>query len=92
MNTQEANQRPLFPHLLTQCFNPPVIPQIGANNPRLQAEQHEFREYSQKLPLTQVKEVQTPILRQLPHQRSCQDVRMDPCYQKPLHYSQIQHH
>ena len=29
---------------------------------------------------------------QLPHQRSCQDVRMDPFYQKPQHYSQIHHH
>ena len=35
MNTQEANQRPLFPHLLTQCFNPPVIPQIGAKQPKV---------------------------------------------------------
>ena len=27
-----------------------------------------------------------------PHQRSCQDVHMDPHYQKPPHYLQIQHH
>ena len=29
---------------------------------------------------------------QFPHQRSCQDVRMDPCYQKPPHYAEIHHH
>ena len=29
---------------------------------------------------------------QLPHQRSCQDVRMDPRYQKPPHYAEIHHH
>ena len=67
VNAQEPNQRPLFPHPLTQHFNPPVIPQIGVNNLRLQAEQHEFREYSRKLPSTQVKEAQAPMLRQLPH-------------------------
>ena len=42
--------------------------------------------------MTQVKEAQAAMLRQPPHQRSCQDVRMDPRYQKPPHYSQIQHH
>ena len=29
---------------------------------------------------------------QLPHQRSCQDVRMDPHYQKLPHYAEIHHH
>ena len=29
---------------------------------------------------------------QLPHQRSCQDVRMDPRYQKPPNYTEIHHH
>ena len=29
---------------------------------------------------------------QLPHQRSCQDIRMDPHYQKPPHYTEIHHH
>ena len=29
---------------------------------------------------------------QLPHQRSCQDVHMDPRYQKPPHYAEIHHH
>ena len=92
INAQEPNQRPLFPHSPTQHFNPPVIPQIEVNNLRLQAEQHESREHSRKLPPTQVKEVQAPMSRQLPHQRSCQDVCMDPHYQKPPNYSQIQHH
>ena len=30
--------------------------------------------------------------KQLPHQRSCQDVRMDSRYQKPPQYAQIHHH
>ena len=30
--------------------------------------------------------------KQLPHQRSCQDVRMDPRYQKPPHYADIHQH
>ena len=30
--------------------------------------------------------------KQLPHQRSCQDVRMDPHYQKPPHYADIHQH
>ena len=29
---------------------------------------------------------------QLPHQRSCQDVHMDPHYKKPPHYTEIHHH
>ena len=39
-----------------------------------------------------MKEVQTPMSRQLPHQRSCQDVRMDPRYQKPPQYAEINYH
>ena len=30
--------------------------------------------------------------KQFPHQRSCQDVRMDPRYQKPPQYADINHH
>ena len=30
--------------------------------------------------------------KKLPHQRSCQDVRMDPHYQKPPQYAEIHHH
>ena len=29
---------------------------------------------------------------QLPHQRSCQDVRMDPRYQNPPQYAEINYH
>ena len=32
------------------------------------------------------------MLKQLPHQRSCQDVRMDPRYQKPPQYAEINYH
>ena len=92
VNTQEPNQRPLFPHPPVQCFNPPVIPQIGTNTLRSQAEEHESREYSRKSPQNQIKEIQTPMSKQLPHQRSCQDIRMDPCYHKPPHYAEIHHH
>ena len=46
VNIQESNQRPLFPNLLIQCFNAPVIPQIGTNNLAPQAEECEFREHS----------------------------------------------
>ena len=69
-----------------------MIPQIGTNTLGSQADEHESREHSQKSPKTQIKEVQALISTQLPHQRSCQDVRMDPHYQKPPHYSQIHHH
>ena len=30
--------------------------------------------------------------KQLPHQRSCQDICMDPHYQKPPQYAEIHHH
>ena len=30
--------------------------------------------------------------KQLPHQRSCQDVRMDPRYQEPPQYTEIKYH
>ena len=30
--------------------------------------------------------------KQIPHQRSCQDVRMDPHYQRPPQYAEIHHH
>ena len=55
-------------------------------------EEHESREHSRKLPQNQVKEVQTPMLKQPPHQRSCRDVCMDPPYQKPPQYAEINYH
>ena len=85
VNTQEPNQRPLFP-------NAPVIPQIGTNNLAPQAEERESREHSRKSPQNQVKETKAPMSTQLPHQRSCQDVHMDPHYQKPPQYAEIHHH
>ena len=78
INIQETNQRPLFPNLPVQCFNAPVIPQIGTNNLALQAEERESREHSWKSPPNQIREMEAPMSAQLPHQRSCQDVRMDP--------------
>ena len=92
VNIQESNQRPLFPNLPVQHFNAPVIPQIGTNNLAPQAEEHESREHSRKLPPNQIRETKAPMSAQLPHQRSCQDVRMDPRYQKPPHYAEIHHH
>ena len=69
-----------------------MIPQIGTNTLGPQEEECQSREHSQKLPQNQIKEIRTPMSKQLPHQRSCQDVRMDPHYQKPPHYAEIHHH
>ena len=69
-----------------------MIPQIGTNNLAPQAEERESREHSRKSPQNQIRETKAPMSAQLPHQRSCQDVRMDPHYQKPPHYTEIHHH
>ena len=66
-----------------------MIPQIGTNN---LAPQVEEREHSQKLPQNQMRDTRVQMSAQLPHQRSCQDVCMDPHYQKPPHYTEIHHH
>ena len=50
------------------------------------------REHSRKSPQNQIKEVWTLMSKPLPHQRSCQDVRMDPHYQKPPQYADINYH
>ena len=55
-------------------------------------EERESREHSQKSPQNQMKEVRTLMLNQFPHQMSCQDVRMDPRYQKPPQYAEINYH
>ena len=81
VNSQEQPQQPLFPHPPVQRYNPTVKPQIAMHNLAPQAEEHESREHSR-----------TPMLKQLPHQRSCQDVRMDPHYQKPPQYAEINYH
>ena len=69
-----------------------MIPQIGTNNLAPQEEESESREHSQKLPPNQTRETKAPMSAQRPHQGSCQDVRMDPRYQKPPHYAEIHHH
>ena len=80
VNPQERPQQPLFPHPPVQRYNPTVIPQIAVHNLTLQREECESREHSRKSPQNQMKEVWTPMSKQLPHQKSCQDVRMDPHY------------
>ena len=92
VNPQERPQQPLFPHPPVQRYNPTVIPQIAMHNLTPQEEEHESREHSQKSPQNQMKEVWTPVLKQFPHQKSCQDVRMDPHYQKPPQYAEINYH
>ena len=92
VNPQERPQQPLFPHPPVQCYNPTVIPQMAIHNLTPQEEERESREHSRKAPQNQMKEVRTPMLKQLPHQRSCQDFRMDPHYQKPPQYAEINYH
>ena len=69
-----------------------MIPWIETNNLALQAEERESREHSWKSPQNQMKEVPTPMSEQLPHQRSCQYIRMDQRYQNPPHYTEISYH
>ena len=92
VNPQEQPQQPLFPHPPVQRYNPMVIPQIAVHNLTLQREECESREHSRKSPQNQIKEVRTPMSKQLPHQRSCQDVHMDPRYQEPPQYTEINYH
>ena len=75
-----------------QSFNPTVIPHMVANTLDPQGKERDFKEHSQKSPQNQMKEVCTPMSKQLPHQRSCQDIRMDPRYQKPSQYAEINYH
>ena len=92
VNTQEPTQRPLFPHPPMQRFNPTVIPRTATNMLVPQGKEHDFKEHFRKSPQNQIKEIQTPMSKQLPHQRSCQDVCMDPRYQKPPQYAEINYH
>ena len=89
---QERPQQPLFPHPPVQRYNPTVVPQIAVHNLTPKDKERESREYSQKSLQNQMKEVQTLMSKQLPHQMSCQDVRMDPRYQKPPQYAEINYH
>ena len=92
MNTQEPTKRPLFPHPPVQHFNLTVILHIATNTLGPQGEERDSKEHSRKSPQNQMKEVRTPMSKQLPHQRSCQDIRMDPRYQKPPQYAEINYH
>ena len=89
---QERPQQPLFPHPPVKHYNPTVIPQMQMHNLTPQGEKRESREHSWKSPQNQMKEVGTPMSKQFPHQRSCQDVHMDPHYQEPPQYAEINHH
>ena len=92
VNPQDQTQQPLFPHPPVQRYNPTVIPQMQMHNMTPQKEKRESREHSRKSPQHQMREVQSTMSKQLPHQRSCQDVRMDPRYQKPPQYPEINYH
>ena len=92
VNTQKPTQRPLFPHPPMQRFNPTVIPHMAINNLASRVEERESREHSQNLPQNQIQEVRTLMSKQLPYQRSCQDVCMDPRYWKPPQYAEINYH
>ena len=69
-----------------------MILQIETNTLGPQEQEWASREHSRKLPQNQIKEIWTQMSKQLPHQRSCQDIRMDPHYQKPPHYADIHQH
>ena len=75
-----------------QCFDPTVIPHLATNALEMQWNERDFKEDSQKSPQNQMKEVQTAMSKQFPYQRSCQDIRMDPRYQKPPQYAEISDH
>ena len=92
VNPRDQPQQPLFPHPPVQCYNPTVIPRMQMHNVTPQREKRESREHSRKWPQHQMREVKTTMSKQLPHQRSCQDVCMDPRYQEPPQYAEINHH
>ena len=74
-----------------QRFDPTVILHLATNALEPQRNEHDFKEHSQKSPQNQLKEVRMSMSK-FPHQRSCQDVRMDPHYQKPPQYAEINYH
>ena len=91
VSTQEPTQRPLFPHPPVQHFNLMVIPCVATNTLVPQEKECDFKEHSRNSPQNQMKEVCMSMSKP-PHQRSCQDVRMDPRYQKPPQYAEINYH
>ena len=92
VDLQDRPRQPLFPHPPVQRYNPTVIPQMQMHDLTPQREKCESREHSRNSPQNQMREVQTPMSKQLPQQRSCQDVRMDPRYQEPPQYAEINYH
>ena len=92
VDPQDRPRQPLFPHPPVQRYNPTVIPQMQMHDLTPQREKRESREHSRNSPQNQMREVHTPMSKQLPHQRSCQDVRMDPRYQEPPQYAEINYH
>ena len=92
VSLQDRPRQPLFPHPPVQRYNLTVIPQMQMHNLTPQREKRESREHSRNSPQNQMREVQTPMSKQLPQQRSCQDVRMDPRYQEPPQYAEINYH
>ena len=91
VNPQEPTQQPLFPNPPMQRFDPMVIPHMVTNMSELQRKECDFKEHSRKSPQNQRKEVRT-LMSKRPHQRSCQDVHMDPRYQRPPQYAEINYH
>ena len=91
VNTQEPTQQPLFPHPPVQRFNPTVIPHMATNTLIPKGKERDFKEHSRNSPQNQMKEVRTSMSK-LPHQRSCQDICMDPHYQKPPQYAELNYH
>ena len=91
-NPRDQPQQPLFPHPPVQRYNLTVIPRMQMHNVTPQREKRESREHSRKSPQHQMREVQSTMSKQLPCQRSCQDVRMYPRYQEPPQYAEINDH
>ena len=69
-----------------------VIPCMATNKLDPQEKERDFKEHSRNLPQNQMKEIRTSMSKQVPYQRSCQDVHMDPRYQKPPQYAEINYH
>ena len=92
VNPQDRPRQPLFPHPPVQRYNSMMIPQMQMHDLTPQREKRESREHSRNSPQNQMREVQTPMSKQLLHQRSCQDIRMDPHYQEPPQYAEINYH
>ena len=89
---QPEQPQPLFPHPPVQRYNTTVIPRMQMHNVTPQREKGESREHSRKSPQDQMREVQSTMSQQLPRQRSCQDVRMDPRFQEPPRYAEVNYH